>query len=234
MACLTLDVREIFVVTHPQATHHVEDRVGGWFDSELTALGREQARRIAASLAASVQPGAKLYSSDLRRAAQTAATIGEVLQLEPAWLSDLREKSYGVGEGKPDAWFRERFVPPPRTGERMDHDEGLAGAETKLQWAQRVYAGMDKILTDSPRQTIIVTHGGSATYVVARWISMPLDSLSYVSFKFDSGSITRLVEDDYFHNRAVSRLNDTTHLSAPTAVDPPEGVEEPPETPDGN
>lgn len=43
---------------------------------------------------------------------------------------------------------------------------------------------------------------------------MPLDALSHVSFKVDSGSITRLVEDDYFHNRTVALLNDTTYLSS--------------------
>jgi probable phosphoglycerate mutase len=207
-------MKEVFVVTHPEATHHVEDRVGGWFDSKLTELGVEQARRIAISLAASVEPGAALYSSDLRRTAQTATVIGDRLQLEPMWLTELREKSYGVGEGKPDAWFRERFVPPPMVGERMDHDEGLEGAETKLQWARRVYAGMETILSDTARQKIIVTHGGSATLVIARWIGMPLEALSFASFRVDSGSITRLVEDDYFHNRAVALLNDTTHLSS--------------------
>lgn len=207
-------MKEIFVVTHPEATHHVEDRVGGWFDSELTERGVEQAQKIAAVLARNVQQGAKLYSSDLRRTAQTAAAIGEHLQLEPIWLTEIREKSYGVGEGKPDAWFRGRFVPPPREGERMDHDEGLEGAETKLQWARRVYAGMETNLSDSSRQKIIVTHGGSATLVIARWIGMPLGALNHVSFKVDSGSITRLVEDDYFHNRTVVLLNDTTHLSS--------------------
>jgi probable phosphoglycerate mutase len=208
------DVKEIFVVTHPEATHHVEDRVGGWFDSELTERGVNQAQRIATALAVSVQPGAALYSSDLRRTAQTAVAIGNQLQLEPMWLHEMREKSYGVGEGKPDAWFRERFVPPPLLGERMDHHEGLEGAETKLQWARRVYAGMETILSDTAHQKIIVTHGGSATFVIAHWIGMPLDALSYASFRVDSGSITRLVEDDYFHNRAVTRLNDTTHLSS--------------------
>ena len=96
----------------------------------------------------------------------------------------------------------------------MDHDEGLAGSETKLQWARRVYAGMEKILADPSPQKVIVTHGGSATYVIARWIGMPIDSLSHVSFKVDSGSISRLIEDDYFHNRAVALLNDTNHLRA--------------------
>lgn len=199
-------------MTHPEATHHVEQRTGGWFDSELTALGHAQARRIATTLASSVQPGATLFSSDLRRTAQTAAAIGELLKIEPTWLFELREKSYGVGDGRSEAWFRERFVPPPRSGERMDHDEGLEGAETKLQWAGRVYAGMEEVIADSSRQKIIVTHGGSASFVIARWIGMPLDSLSFASFPMDSGSITHLVEDDYFHNRAVARLNDTRHL----------------------
>ena len=207
-------MKELFVVTHPEASHHVEHRVGGWFDSELTERGVEQAQRIASALATSVQPDAALYSSDLRRTAQTAAAIGEQLDLQPIWLAELREKSYGAGEGKPDAWFRERFVPPPLDGERMDHDEGLEGAETKLQWARRVYAGMEMILSDSPRQKIIVTHGGSATLVIARWIGMPLDALTHASFKVDSGSITRLAEDDYFHNRTVAHLNDTAHLGS--------------------
>lgn len=205
-------MKELFVVTHPEATHHVEHRVGGWFDSELTERGVAQSQRIAAALAKRVQPGVALYSSDLRRTAQTAAAIGSQLQLEPVWLAELREKSYGAGEGQPDAWFRERFVPPPVDGERMDHDEGLEGAETKLQWVRRVYAGMDMILADSRRQKIIVTHGGSATLVIARWIGMPLDALTHASFTVDSGSITRLVEDDCFHNHTVAHLNDTTHL----------------------
>ena len=29
----------VFLVTHTEATHHVDGLVGGWFDSELTARG---------------------------------------------------------------------------------------------------------------------------------------------------------------------------------------------------
>lgn len=207
-------MKEVFVVTHPEATHHVEGRVGGWFDSELTRRGHEQAHRIAGSLAKRVQPGATLYSSDLRRTAETTAAIRERIPVDPIWLTELREKSYGIGEGETDAWFRERFIPPPLDGERMDHDEGLEGAETKRQWARRVYAGMETILSGPAQQKIIVTHGGSANLVIARWIGMPLDALDRIAFTLDSGSITRLVEDDYFHNRAVAHLNDTAHLAS--------------------
>ena len=31
-------MKHLYVVTHPQATHHTEGVVGGWYDSELTEL----------------------------------------------------------------------------------------------------------------------------------------------------------------------------------------------------
>jgi len=205
-------MKDLFVVTHPQATHHVDDRVGGWFDSELTALGETQALQIADALAERVRPGAALFTSDLRRTQQTADVIAARLGVPSRALFGLREKSYGEGEGQPDAWFRERFVPPPQHGERMHHDEGLAGAETKAEWERRVYAGMDVVAADPADQTVIVTHGGSASFVIAHWIGMPLVALDVVSFRMDSGSITHLREDDYFHNRTVLTLNETGHL----------------------
>ncbi|MFD3546015.1 hypothetical protein ACFWUW_10420 [Streptomyces sp. NPDC058655] len=41
---------------------------------------------------------------------------------------------------------------------------------------------------------------------------MPIDSLGHVDFRVASGSITRLREDDFFHNRRLVRLGDTRHL----------------------
>jgi probable phosphoglycerate mutase len=205
---------DLYVVTHPEATHHVEDRVGGWFDSELTPTGLAHAGLVADALAERLtdRGEASLFTSDLTRTRQTAEAIGERLDVAPVSMSGLREKSYGEGEGRPDAWFRERFVPPPATGERMDHDEGVAGAETKREWVRRVYRAMDQIMSRPVSTTIIVTHGGSATPVIAAWLRIPSDALAYASFRVEAGSITHLREDDYFHNRTLVELNDTTHL----------------------
>lgn len=43
-------MRTLWVVTHPEATHHVDDLVGGLFDSSLTEVGRNHAELIAAEL----------------------------------------------------------------------------------------------------------------------------------------------------------------------------------------
>jgi probable phosphoglycerate mutase len=205
-------MRELFLVTHPEATHHVEGRVGGWHDSALTPRGLAHADRIASALAVRVPAGTPILTSDLRRTRQTADAIAARVGGRPVAMPELREKSYGEGEGQPDAWFRERFIPPPAHGERMHHDEGLAGAETKAEWVARVYRGMDAVMADPAPHRVIVTHGGSGTFVVARWIGMPLTALDVVAFRLPAGSITHLVEDDVFHNRAVATLGETAHL----------------------
>ncbi|MEU8899533.1 histidine phosphatase family protein [Nocardia sp. NPDC048505] len=209
-------MRTVYVVTHPEATHHVEDLVGGWYDSELTAAGVRAASAIAAELSARIpEPAAaELFSSDLRRTRRTAEIIGERLGVPAILDARLREKSYGVAEGRPQRWLRERFVPPPALGERLGHDEGIAAAETMADAGRRAYAAMTAILARDCREQIVVTHGGTATFVIAAWLALPLEALGYARFQVASGSITELREDDYFHNRQLVRLGETAHLPA--------------------
>ncbi|MFI6940948.1 histidine phosphatase family protein [Streptomyces sp. NPDC050418] len=210
-------MRTLHVITHPESTHHVDGLVGGWYDSPLTPAGVLAAGSIARSLRARIPDGAEvgLYCSDLRRTLRTAQEIAAVFGgVQPVLDSRLREKSYGKAEGMPQEWLGRRFVPPPPVGERMDHDEGVEGAETKAQWVRRIYAAMDEILARPCTHQIIVTHGGSLTFVVAAWIKMPIEAAGYAAFRAPSGSITTLHEDDFFHNRQVASLGDMSHLAS--------------------
>lgn len=206
--------RTIYVVTHPEATHHVDGLVGGWFDSDLTANGRRAADAVAQELRARIPESAvtDVFSSDLRRAQRTAAPIAALLRTDTVLDPRLREKSYGEAEGRPQRWLDERFVAPPARGDRLTHDEGLRGAETKEAFARRVYAAMDTITASGGQHQVIVTHGFALTFVIAAWIRMPVTALGYVNFAAGPGSITTLREDDYFHNRQVAELGDVRHL----------------------
>ncbi len=207
-------MRTVYVVVHPEASHHVDDVVGGWHDSELTALGRAHAAHIAAALGELVPQDrtVELYSSDLKRAMAVAERIADVLDVATVSDPGLREKSYGAAEGRPQTWLEERFVPPPAKGNRMDHFEGIEGSETKREFAERIYEALDKALNSSAEHVVIVTHGFALTFVVTAWVGMPIDALGYVSFRSSSGSITVLREDDFFHNRQVVSLNSVAHL----------------------
>lgn len=207
-------MRHLYVVTHPQAQHHIDKLVGGWYDSGLTELGRRQAACIAERLREVIPADVpvELYSSDLRRALQTAEAIALLLHAPMQTMADLREISYGEAGGKPQAWLDERFVYPPRLGNRMDHDYGVPGAETRRALASRVYRAMERILASECAHQIIVTHGFALTFVVAAWSRMPLDAAGYIAVKSTSGGITHLYEDDVYFNRGIVGLNDTFHL----------------------
>ena len=206
-------MKTLYLVTHPQSVHHVEGRVGGWYDTDLTDLGRPQADAIAERIGefCTGEPPS-LVSSDLLRCSETAAIIGRRLQLTPRLTPGLREMSYGVAEGKPQAWLDTRRLPVPDEGS-IDDTGGIEGAETRRQTGTRIYAAMDALITDPADTLVIVTHGFALTFVIAWWIGIPIESLGRVSFPVASGSITHLAENAQWKSRAVVTLGDHSHLA---------------------
>ena len=207
-------LKHLYVVTHPQSQHHTDGLVGGWYDSGLTEPGLRHAARIGQRIRELLpeEAPAELYSSDLLRAYQTTEAIAHCLDVPIQTTADLREKSYGAAEGKPQAWLEARFVHAPPSGNRMDHREGIPGAESKREFGERIYHAMDRILASPCPYQIIVTHGFALTFVVAAWIKMPLDAAGSIHVTSTSGGITHLCEDDVFSNRGIVHLNDTSHL----------------------
>jgi probable phosphoglycerate mutase len=128
-------------------------------------------------------------------------------------MADLREISYGDAEGRPQARLDARFIYPPKRGNRLDHPYGIPGAETRREFASRIYRAMESVESTPTEHQVIVTHGFALTFVVAAWIGMPLEAAGSVAVRATSGGITYLQEDDLFGNRAIVRVNDTTHLT---------------------
>jgi probable phosphoglycerate mutase len=208
-------MRHLYVVTHAQSQHHLEGVVGGWYDSELSEHGRVQASRIAQAVRHLVPADAhaRVYTSDLRRAVQTAEPLAKVLGVRPESDARLREISYGSAEGKPQAWLDERFVPAPNTATgRLDHRFGLPDAESRREFGERVYQAVDAILEDEREYQVVVTHGYALTMVVAAWLRISLTDAAWISFVATSGGITHLREDDRYLSRSVVFLNRAEHI----------------------
>ncbi len=205
-------MKHVYVVSHAQSLHHVERRVGGWYDTGLTELGRVQAEKTGRFLASEINAGALVYSSDLKRAAETAEIIARHLDADVHHDHRLREMSYGVAEGKPKEWGDEHIIPQPITGDRMSH-RVFEGAESKLELAERVCSALNDILAVDSENVVIVTHGFASTFLVMAWMRIPVEYLGYVNLPSKPGCVSKLVEDDYFGNRGVVYLCKTDHLT---------------------
>lgn len=208
-------MERVYVVTHPEASHHVDRLVGGWYESALTPRGLTEARQIACHLRHVIPHGIvpQIVSSDLLRTRQAADAIAEIFETSAVFEAGLREKSYGQAEGRPQRWLDERFIFPPAVGERMDHDEGIIGAETKREWVERVYRTMERVQRDPAPFRILVTHGGSASLVIASWMRIPTEACADATFRVPTGSISVLELDDRFHNRSLVTLGERSFIT---------------------
>ncbi|HDJ21992.1 MAG TPA: histidine phosphatase family protein [Candidatus Bathyarchaeota archaeon] len=206
-------MRAIYVVQHAQSIHHVEKLVGGNYDTSLTPLGIQQAKKIGEYLADVIGPEkVEIISSDLRRAAETANIIASYFNQGVTLDPGFREFGYGRAEGKPREWLEKHLVPRPADGNRLDH-RVCEGSETRREIAYRVQGALERVLEKEVKNTVIVSHGFALTFIIMAWLKVPIENMDYCNFKADPGGITLLVEDDLFCNRGVQYVNRTEHLS---------------------
>lgn len=154
-------MRICHLVRHGQSTWNVAGRVQGQTaHPQLTALGVQQAQDAARRLAQVVGPGARLWTSDLVRAAQTARIIGSRLGLEPVETVALREQSLGELEGLPRDQLR-----PQETPDGVHVSEVPWGAgESVLDVHNRLRRFLDSI---DDGEHVLVTHGDTLRIALA-------------------------------------------------------------------
>jgi len=202
-------MKDIFIVTHTQATHHIDRLVGGCYDSDLTEKGKTDATACGQRLLELGLDGTPIISSDLARTKQTAQAIAECLDSPIRCDARLREMSFGDAEGRPVADVG-GAIPSHEGDNRLDF-RNTFGGETKRELASRLYEVMEEII--ATERAIICTHGYAATFLIACWIGMPIESVGYVNFRVRPGGITHLVEDDIYVNRGIRYLSDVRHLA---------------------
>ena len=132
-------VRTIHVVVHPEATHHIERVVGGWHDSRLTHLVKAQRspshRRYAprSRWTPMWSCSHRICNAPCRRRKSwpTCCASSQSLMHDCA-----RSPTARLVESLKSGWKRDST--PPAVADRLEHDEGIRGAETTLAFAQRL------------------------------------------------------------------------------------------------
>jgi len=160
---------------HGQTTWNAERRFQGQSDIPLDETGQAQAER-AARLLAALRPDL-IVSSDLSRAASTAAPLARLTGLEVMLDKDLRERHGGCWEGLTDAEIRERYPEAHGTWTPPDGEPTATVADRVAAALQRTAAGV----ADRGRDglAVVVSHGAALRLGMSRLLGIP-DELSGV------------------------------------------------------
>ena len=150
-------MRTIWLARHGETDWNAAGRLQGHTDTELNDAGREQARRLAASLRDAGITA--VWASDLSRARQTGAIVASALGLPaPETERDLRARAFGVFEGltrdecaarHPDAWRAGRS--------QTDAPPGGAAREAASARMMRV---LSRLAAGDGGAALVISHGG--------------------------------------------------------------------------
>ena len=200
----------ILLSRHGETGWNAVRRVQGWTDIPLSAKGQAQAEALAARL--SPLPLAAVYSSDLSRAAQTAAPAAARQGLTVQTAPELREKGFGDWEGLTQADLERDYAALwHRYHVARDMDAVVPNGETWPQVQARMSAVLRRVLDahPGPEETVLlVGHGGSGRMLALEALQAPLPTL--LRLHLDNASLSRL--DFHSGDSRVIFLNDTSHL----------------------
>ena len=212
----------LWLIRHGQSTWNAQRRLQGRADPPLSELGRWQAKRVAAALAAQVEHPLALYSSDQRRAMETAEPIAERLHLPIRPDPRLREHDMGEATGHTWEEVLEKYphlLEIDAAGKSvLPH---LPGAEPPESARARITECFDEIIARHGAESgdvIVIAHGGVFRTYLGHILGLP--DLPTLTLRFGNASITRLEQNEHgtFY---IAVLNERCHLREPLPFSPP-------------
>lgn len=142
----------VYLIRHGETEWNRNKRFQGQQDIPLSKNGLRQAERCATAFGQ--RDFDAIYSSDLKRAFETAQSIASRSGRHVFALPELRERTYGQFEGLTREEIEQQFG-----GFYADERYGVESL-TSLQ--QRMYAKISELVEKHRSQTIvIVSHGGA-------------------------------------------------------------------------
>jgi glucosyl-3-phosphoglycerate phosphatase len=168
--------RRVVLWRHGQTGWNAGDRFQGQTDTELDDVGRGQADAAAEELLLAVAP-ARIVSSDLRRAADTAGALAARTGLVVHHDRALRELHAGEWQGL----LRDEIVarwPEGFAAWQRGDDVPVGGGERRSEVAQRVSTAVVAHADETPDggTLVVASHGGALRGAMLLLLGLPMAS----------------------------------------------------------
>ena len=194
----------LVLVRHGETDWNVERRVQGHSDTPLNENGREQARKLSATLG--LETFDLVVSSDLNRAKETARlSLPEGTPI--AETADLRELNFGDWEGLTGPEIE--VDAPGGLGQTWRGWGEAPNGESLTAFAERIERVVRRLRAEVLEgSSLVVAHGGTLRVFICLAMGLPVDK----AWQFQLAN-TAVSELELFADGAIlSKLNDTTHL----------------------
>ncbi|CAL9428221.1 bifunctional RNase H/acid phosphatase [Streptomyces sp. CCM_MD2014] len=181
----------------------------GGSDPSLSAVGREQAEKVAASLARRGTIEA-IVASPLARTRETAGIVAARLGLEVAIEEGLRETDFGAWEGLTFGEVRERYPDDLDAWLGSPDAEPTGGGESFAATGARIAATRDKLVAAyAGRTVLLVSHVTPIKTFLQLALGAPPESLFRMELSAASLSAVAYYADG---GASVRLFNETSHL----------------------
>lgn len=154
-----MEPTRVIAVRHGETAWNLDTRIQGQLDISLNDTGLWQAGRAAEALGE--EPITAIYASDLARAWQTAAAIAEPHAIEVVAETGLRERAFGLFEGRTFADIDATLPAQARLWRTRDPEFAPEGGESLLAFRERVTSTAARLAARHPGELVVlVAHGG--------------------------------------------------------------------------
>jgi broad specificity phosphatase PhoE len=161
------------LIRHGQTDWNLEGRYQGQSDVPLNEAGRSQAYELARQL--KDQTFAALYSSDLKRASETAEIIATAIGISYSLDVRFREINQGEWEGQQVEVIKARYAGLWNMRTVDPASVRPPGGETVGEVANRAAMAMDDLARLHPRaKVLVVSHGLTLATIICQVRGIPV------------------------------------------------------------
>lgn len=201
-------MKTIITIQHTQSIHHTNGMVGSWTDWDLSDLGKEQALHIGKKMAKEFAGwNFVMYSSDLKRAKQTAELVGQSLGVCPILAPELRERNLGKCIGKSVQWLKDNI----ECQEKTIDDRMFSDAESRRDVWNRLLTFFNAIMESPAENIILVSHGDLLSVFNTMFLGLDVETLNNAEIFGLAGGVSRMFINDK-GKRFVKKISDMSYI----------------------
>ena len=198
---------KLYLARHGESQWNSLKKIQGHKDIPLNNNGIKQANKLANRLLK--EKIDIIYSSDLKRAFQTALIIGNKMNLEVTPAQEFREINFGPWEGLSIEEVNKKYKKEHIMWMKCPDKLKLEGAETLMDLQNRALSKAKEIMKKNPNKNIlIVAHGVTIKSIILGILGLDISYYNRISLTNTSLSII----DFRQYNAVLELLNDTCHL----------------------